>query len=660
MMCVRMRNAHLLLLLIIALALPSHAADVRLARNITYPGGYKRLHAVAEDLSKQTGVAIYTGNNKQDWRVRDIPLVVYVKDMPLGKLLQAIADCAHVRLTAEKIANAKDDKPAYRLHRNKGKEDELTAGLDARAKAQRETAEWAWDTLVKYASMPDASADVPPITPIDPNAMSITIKDEVAGEQIRLVALALASLGPTARTKAMAGEQMTVPIGSSGPLKNLFDYVLKRPFLPMMRGKPVTPTEAEMQEAILTIKVHRQDRPDRSAGFGMYVYGIPMESDFGSWHGRHSDMWNAEPVLCAKTQAKVKKLKLPPPPDTDAVWHDTPPSGFKALKEEADYTIDLLKSKVKLAAQEAGKISRAEALKSIAEVADIDIIYEDFQSHKLGHYTNVKDSGAEVPVSTVLKDMGKGPFGLDWLIDDKAKVMIGWAWEWRKSHLSLVSQGFRDNLIGKCRRATGAELDDLAPMWGLTRDQVTEWFAETPDLPAIFTDGPLAAWRLFSVLSPEDKLLVHSEAGLPLAKFDPGWLLDHFQKCKEEREYAFIRFRMPDANDPISVAENKYLNIESIGKLVLRVVPTEVSHWTIRPLSPDGNLGFERYTSPPDGPKKHTWRIELTDPAEPEAKNYLGGEWQDVCFPVYTPERDAELRKKAELKRVENTEPLKR
>ena len=54
-----------------------------------------RLKTVIEDLSSTTGVKISCGKTKDDWRVRDIPVVVCVKDMPLGKVLRAIADATH-------------------------------------------------------------------------------------------------------------------------------------------------------------------------------------------------------------------------------------------------------------------------------------------------------------------------------------------------------------------------------------------------------------------------------------------------------------------------------------------------------------------------------------------------------------------------------------
>lgn len=636
----------LLTALLVAVCVPCcHAADTRLVRPVTYQGGYKRLHAVAEELAQQTGVTIRAGTNKQDWRVRDIPLVVFVKDMPLGKLLERIAQCAHVRLVAEKIAGARDEKPAYRLYRNKNKADDIQLQLDARVEANRKTAEWAWDTLVKYADMPDASADLPKPKPVDPNAMTITLNDEMEGTRIRLVAKALASLDPDAKAKALAGEQVTVRVGASGPRKELYDYAVKNPGI-FSFGRPVAPTEAELRDALIAIKFHRQDRPDRSAGFSFYVHGMPVEMQLNGRTSRTWDSWQAEPVMCAKALANVKRLKLPPAPEVETALQDAPPPGFKALKDDTDYKLPMLQAKVKLASPQPGDKPRVEAIKAMA-AAGVNIICEDFQSHKLGRYTTVMLSGTEVPAADILKDMGKGPFSVVWHVDEKEGTLLGWAREWRKAHQSLVSESLHESIVAKCRQE-GGELDDLAPLWDLTRDQVTEWFAETADLPGIEAghDGyGVAAWRLYNALSADDKLLARSDAGLPLAALDAGSVLELFRKCKEESDNGSVLMAMPD--NSIDKTQGKYLNADSIGKLVMRVRSRELSMWIVRPLADDGDVGWEMHKAQPNEPKKHGWSVSLVDPASPGTELFLGGEWQDVAFPVFTPEREAELRRKA-------------
>ena len=58
-------------------------ADSRLAKPVTIECTNVRLHTVLERLSDETGVRLNCGRRKDDWQVRDIPVVVCVKDVPL-------------------------------------------------------------------------------------------------------------------------------------------------------------------------------------------------------------------------------------------------------------------------------------------------------------------------------------------------------------------------------------------------------------------------------------------------------------------------------------------------------------------------------------------------------------------------------------------------
>jgi hypothetical protein len=122
--------------------------DKRLAKKITYDSGYKRLHVVANDLAKLSGVSIACGQNPKDWRVRDIPVVVCVKDMPLGKLLRATADATHTRIALEKVGN--DPIKHYRIYRRRKEEQAIENLISARHEAKLAQVQWQWDALVAY------------------------------------------------------------------------------------------------------------------------------------------------------------------------------------------------------------------------------------------------------------------------------------------------------------------------------------------------------------------------------------------------------------------------------------------------------------------------------------------------------------------------------
>ena len=92
-------------------------ADEQLNQQVTYTGTGKRLHTVLEDISKMTNITVRCGKDKDDWQVRDLPVVVIVKNMPLGKLLQTLADCTHLAFSSNQV----DGKTTYRIWRDRSR-----------------------------------------------------------------------------------------------------------------------------------------------------------------------------------------------------------------------------------------------------------------------------------------------------------------------------------------------------------------------------------------------------------------------------------------------------------------------------------------------------------------------------------------------------------
>lgn len=123
--------------------------DPRLDRKITYDSGAKRLHDVVDDLARMSGVNILSGKSKDDWRIKDIPLVVYVKDMPLGRLLTAIADATHTHLGSEVIGK-NDPKKSYRIYRRFVDEAKIDNYFDNRHKTRLAQVKWQWDAMAAY------------------------------------------------------------------------------------------------------------------------------------------------------------------------------------------------------------------------------------------------------------------------------------------------------------------------------------------------------------------------------------------------------------------------------------------------------------------------------------------------------------------------------
>jgi hypothetical protein len=122
--------------------------DSQLSQLVSITASDVRLHDVIERLTQLTGVDIRCGKNNKDWQVRDIPVIVCVKDMPLGNLLRLIVDSTHL---AYSVTHTDDGKIICRIFRDKKCQDDL----DAEWRAQWDIVSWDWNALVALGKHPD-------------------------------------------------------------------------------------------------------------------------------------------------------------------------------------------------------------------------------------------------------------------------------------------------------------------------------------------------------------------------------------------------------------------------------------------------------------------------------------------------------------------------
>ncbi len=115
--------------------------------------------------------------------------------LPLGRLLNALAEAAHLTLRSEASADGKTR--TYRLSRSKGLRDEIASHLDTKRAAEMAQVEWQWDALARLGSLPaDKQQEAAE------NAPSI-------GDALPLAKL-VAALGPEGKSTVMSGEPLSV------------------------------------------------------------------------------------------------------------------------------------------------------------------------------------------------------------------------------------------------------------------------------------------------------------------------------------------------------------------------------------------------------------------------------------------------------------------
>jgi hypothetical protein len=660
-----MHKALLSALLLAACMSSCRAADPRLAQRVTYQGGYKRLHAVAEELTRQTGVTIRAGLSREDWRVRDVPLIVCIKDMPLGKLLNTLADTAHATFAVDKSPSAVDGMPVYRLYRTKQQQDEITKALDARVEANRKLALWAWDTLVAYAKMPDASSDIKAVkTDVEQATLSglgtlLAGAPVVDGTSARQLAKALAALGPNARAKFAAGDEINLWVRNNAAVSALYDYAIGRPMTRESAiersSEALQPTDAERAEAYFAVKLVRQEKQSDEGAFQCQIFGIPVEDT----SSRFSTYWVAAPVRCAKALAAVEKLHLPQPPDTKAAFEPDkglPGPGFKRLAEDADYNVEPFQTKITLDLPKASRPSntRGELLIALCKASGLSVVCEDFASQKLpdhwlfpGDATRADNAGYVLKSIAIRKDVV-------WFFDSDSKLVVGWADDWRKHHQALVAESLLAGIRAKRESRAGAELDDVVALWELTTDQIAEWIDETPDWAGVyFANGATAAmWRIYNRLTTEQKALANSPDGLPIGSLDVASVMKLYNQTKKETEETSLAGWASEEEPHTKLRRQYFADANLADKLVLNVEPMLMDFWLSSTVSDYGAAEPSAIRRLPDLPPKHTYEIRLTNPTLDDDMLNLRTQWS-LPFPLFTPEHEAELIKKAESNAAE-------
>lgn len=486
--------------------------DPRMEQKVTYTIGYARLHDVIGDLRGKTGVSIECGESPREWNVRDIPVFVYVKDMPLGKLLESVADAAHVQYVRR--TSSADRQPAYRLYRTAELKKQIDGQVEDRLKAGMDFAKWAWDAMAAYGSSPDSvSVESPTSSMMTP-------------ELARAAGRIFASLAPDDKDKVFATGQIKLRARDfpqapliQGFCRLAWDEVRRQQRMAADASMP------NLDDACLIINVY-QAKAIGYTGFVLYAAYPPVTVQENTSSTTFTPTWTGDVTSQAAALANVKALKLPPKPDYDPskpLADPLPGGDLKPIANDADWKTPLLQAAAKVKSPaDVADWKCSDVLAAVAETAHINIVCEDLRSHKVPDASGLQfDFASCATVGDVLRRMG----GYKWFADDGSKLLMGWDQGWRFRQKTLVEQAILDRLKVKLN-GSGVELDDyVATVW-LSVGQCDAWLSRTRDLGELggqFGDGA-ALWKLYDMLSPDQKRLAKSDNGLPLSLVDSKWL----------------------------------------------------------------------------------------------------------------------------------------
>lgn len=650
--------------------------DERLDQRVTYTATGKRLHTVLDEISVKTGVTISCGNGKDDWKVRDLPIVVCAKDLPLGKLLRGIADCTHLMLTSFRV----DDVRRYRIWRDSVREKAIANYLKKCDEHTNAWADYEWDTLMKLGLMPDSDIKVDPAE----------FKKQGGGdfEQVMDFTRIMASLPDDAKQRVFAGERIKLkakdlPQNLAVHLQNIYQNAWnenQRSDVDINNrlGTPVEPKplpEKDLQNATLTFYVTQGERQvfrsiiKTSSGFGMDpATNTPVES--------------------------ISKIipDWPKPPQSPQMPEYACGEGTNSFNDAYKAGLDLTKRiKVKKPDIER-EIVFSDCVAAVSDASGYSMICEDFASYQDRGPVESGFFERERSLENTFRKLGSYT---DWQVDKDNKMLVGIDRSWCSKHNNLVAESFIECLLNKLN-GEGVELDDAATIRGLTDGQYYDWILDKGELNWVAwtnrrREEPF--WKFYNSLSAYDKEHAKSKDGLPLAKFDPWYLASIFKtsadgarddtkdldnplseifsavKDKPEQLARIINWltqaypeitqsKIEDTDiDPDQLAvELKEafpdvvntsaipMDPDTISKMTLRIEKIDMKP-SVRITETKNEVTTTRWENVENGISKHQYRMSIEGPG---VNLQMGG--PNLSFPVYSGKREAEVWKELQDK----------
>ncbi|MCX6345948.1 MAG: hypothetical protein NT018_12910 [Armatimonadetes bacterium] len=559
--------------------------DLRLAQKITYTSTEKRLHTVLEEITKKTGVDIKCGINADDWHVRDIPLVVCVKNLPLGKLLRAIADATHLALSTSTVKGVR----RYRIWRDPARQNQLAAYFKNLEEAKNTTLNNQWDA---WATLKQKGF----------SAMSYGDSEEEKSKSVMLQSAAdvMSALPAGSKEAVMSGKLLSFDIKSSPSrlaqaLKSYFQnlgiyakdsYEADHSEIFAEDGSSYRPepprdlTEADMEKMRFTVGSQRSYFDSMVMVPGLF----DLDSLSGLYMGLDSDSMLATDGLYPPFSGDEAFSKLHEDDPADAL--EPPSTDYSRTMTKLDdehRAITGMDGKFKIPKpKEDMQQTFADLVVDIAEASGFSIVCEDFHSHAMSNIVDCfglydkettlrallvappEESDSAESSDAVLNEDGSAVASkagsktepeldskagvtdafssdhwvsdTDWFADTSAKLVVGWHSAWWDQHKALAPEKLIAGLISKMN-GDGLEIDDVASTLLLPNDQYAEWILNHRDLGGPFffrmAVSNLDFWKIYAELSAKNKALAKSKDGLPLANLPRASVLTAFSKSAE-------------------------------------------------------------------------------------------------------------------------------
>ncbi|MCX6345399.1 MAG: hypothetical protein NT018_10075 [Armatimonadetes bacterium] len=545
---------------------PVAAADARLDVKITYDASGVRLHQVIAEIARVTGATIYCGKSSEDWRARDIPVTVAARDIPARKLLKFVTYATQTSLVEVKTEKRK----FYRVVRNaklQKASDDYQAAVDNFEKAH---AKWSLDAACRLKDIPPSDIKAPKDADLD--------WSDITATQIEISKL-LSAMDADTRNSILSGDQLiltprTAPAGLRPALLAFFRSADKLYVNRQNSGRMFLSSDSRMIEPATTDELQDARLGLNLEGRGIMMTGVvPASGPAGRLMMRISR--DTTSSLADIVLANMDPSTLPKQPTYPSLPEMDQLSGAKGMWDSPEAA---QKVTVKLEADGKPKFS-GDALIALSKALNLTIVCEDFET--VCRERDIAASfGKESTVQEALRVVG---LSARWWVHGESKALIGVNSNWMQELRNLIPQRLIDGLTAKAN-GDGVDLDDATELAGFPEMAVLKWCSgET--LQGLASQAPCqsrckAIWSFYSSLSPWEKGLARSNAGLPLNRYDPkviaGMLKDNIKKNLDSD--ALFHLGVFNSDEPAGGAAsdwNRVLDPAVLPTLVMRLKTSE-------------------------------------------------------------------------------------
>ncbi|MGQ9698483.1 MAG: hypothetical protein ACUVRO_10890, partial [Armatimonadota bacterium] len=537
--------ALLALLILSTLAVKAQVlkADSRLDIKVSLAMGNATIESVLKELSQKTGVPIAAGQKSEEWQVREMPVNVFVKDVPAWEVME------HLSKLTDFIWSAVDegDRKGYRLWQDLKARQAQAEEKDKRLRAlQSQRTRKGMQNLEAFARIARATPEeLREMAQKDPAAFVVATQPG-----LKAVPVIVSSLTPEQQLRATTKDGIRLPYKEMpDSLKTavrdmgtgLMDLVKKL----VPQGIPAEMMkEPEWEKTTLIIRAPDYEQVGmigesipvtgevRLEGAGPILEGMGLpifetSSPIGKLIGQaFSQISEGAPIVNLQVMMQEEFAKIV----AKDIAQSTPPSSDPELQKKVKWDVK-------------GWSSMDKELQAFHEASGLNLIADALpQPNMQGPAVGVA-MGQEAPIYQILGRF-KALFGLEWQKD--GSVIRLRDRDWAKKRDWLIPRSLLDRWKAQAKTDEGLRIGELIEMAALTEDQAKYGLLAERDLlyySFLLNERTRPLLKLLGSLTPQqakalesgDKLAIDSLSAEQAGYLKQLWSDLHKDLSEDER-----------------------------------------------------------------------------------------------------------------------------